>query len=287
MKHLLTSVLFVSLTVLAFGQVTLEQTYPTGATSYGDNLRFVRLHSGMKYYKVDTTSRTLTVYHLNHSIYRNITIPAFSITSVNWLVSFVSEKLFDTDSTDIDYGVVAITNSQPFYSNLYIFNESGTIIFSHDTAQFGGGSNGYSPISIFNSDSGTKMILTAGRISPPVSKWAKVYSLPGTLPCGNCGSPYGPMVSDGEEGNHNYFLEYPFPNPTSSTTTVPYRLPPNERTGELVFFDLSGKLVKRFMVDDTFKELVISTTDLSPGTYYYQLQTNGISTDGRKLIVVK
>jgi hypothetical protein len=40
-------------------------------------------------------------------------------------------------------------------------------------------------------------------------------------------------------------------------------------------------------VDRTFNTLLISTKDIAAGTYYYQLQTAGDSSGGKKMVVIK
>jgi hypothetical protein len=50
---------------------------------------------------------------------------------------------------------------------------------------------------------------------------------------------------------------------------------------------LQGAEVKRFKVDRTFSNLLISTADIAARTYYYQLQTNRENSGGEKMIVIK
>src|SRR5437868_224249 len=82
------------------GQIVQESTnYPTG-------LRFVHLeYSGYKYIYYDIATTQIRIYNLNHSIYKIITVPpqpnAYSIT-----IQYVTERLFDNDSTDIEYAAI-------------------------------------------------------------------------------------------------------------------------------------------------------------------------------------
>jgi hypothetical protein len=63
--------------------------------------------------------------------------------------------------------------------------------------------------------------------------------------------------------------------------------PQGTTQGELVFYNVQGIEVKRFKVDNTFSSLLISTTDIAAGTYYYQMQINGDASATKKMVVVK
>ena len=82
-------------------------------------------------------------------------------------------------------------------------------------------------------------------------------------------------------------ISNPYPNPSISTTQIDYDLPKGINQGEIVFYNLQGKEVKRFKVDKTFNTLLISTSDLAAGTYYYQLQTTTQNSEGKKMVVIK
>src|SRR5436190_22752245 len=128
-------------------------------------------------------------------------------------------------------------------------------------------------VPIFNTDSGTKMILS--RWTSNFDKTGLVYCLPGRLECMHC---YDNLNSCGLiENAPNAMIDKsmlnPFPNPAENTTTIPYTLPEGENTGEIIFYSTEGKEVKRVRVDRTFNQVTISAAELAAGTYYYQLQT--------------
>ena len=125
---------------------------------------------------------------------------------------------------------------------------------------------------IYNTSVGTKMILSYE------NGQAKVFGLSGTLTTG---------IAVANEELLNAKTSNPYPNPTSTTTHIDYTLPEGVNNGEIVFYDLQGKEIKRFAVDRTFNNLLISTSDIAAGTYYYQLQTSKENTKGKKLVVVK
>jgi len=78
-----------------------------------------------------------------------------------------------------------------------------------------------------------------------------------------------------------------FPNPMISEATIKVDLPPGVNNGVIVFYNLQGNEIKRFTIDRTFSKLLISTTDIASGIYYYQLQTTSQNCVCKKLIVIK
>jgi hypothetical protein len=50
---------------------------------------------------------------------------------------------------------------------------------------------------------------------------------------------------------------------------------------------MQGKEIKRFKVDKTFDHLLISTSDIPAGTYFFQLQTSNQNSAGKKMVVIK
>lgn len=109
---------------------------------------------------------------------------------------------------------------------------------------------------------------------------AKVFALGGTL---------SNSIASANQNllNQNALLANAYPNPTSNSTTVAYQLPANVNEGEIVFYDLQGNEIKRFRVDRSFTSLLISTSDIAAGTYYYQLQTSNNASAGKQLVVIK
>ena len=136
---------------------------------------------------------------------------------------------------------------------------------------------------IYNTSVGTKMILSYS------NGQAKVFSLGGTLSCSSPCSATGGNTTGlrGASPTNNNGLGNAYPNPTANTTTIPYTLPQGTTQGELVFYNIQGVEVKRFRVDNTFSTLLISTTDIAAGIYYYNLQIGGDASATKKMVVVK
>jgi hypothetical protein len=160
-----------------------------------------------------------------------------------------------------------------FYTTV-ILEEGGTVLFS-DTGIAAVRANWVQQqYPIYNTSVGTKMIISYR------NRQAKVFDLPGTLTVGI------------QEANNNLIamqssVSNAYPNPNNGSAKIDYTLPPGVNEGDIVFYNLQGMEVKRFKVDRTFNTLLISTKDIAAGTYYYQLQTSGESSGGKKMVVIK
>lgn len=272
-------ILFLALLALgmtAKAQITLEHTYDSvpifslvqfSATDY-------------KWAVIDTMN--IKLYNVNHSFYKTISIVNSPVYPQD--VLFISTSLFDTDSTTIEYMVDYSSSYYPTGSGVNIYREDGTVIFSEPnlSASFPWEemTNPIRPLwyPIVRTSTGTKMILDSGYYATGTNTF-KVYSLPGVF--------YPSVGFNHIQIDNQLGLSNPYPNPAKYITNIDYKLPNGINNGEIVFYNLQGIEVKRFKVDKTFNTLLISTSDIAAGTYYYQLQTTGQNSDGKKLIVIK
>lgn len=257
----------ISLSIQTFAQITLEKLYIGMAGKA--TLRVVKFTDlGEKYvsYNVPNSSNNYTasvqVYNLDHSLYK---LFQYSMAPCsNWIgnidfgVGYISDKLFDADNK-IE---VAFHLSCDSKSTTVIINEDGVVLKQFNTIGF----------SIYNTSSGAKLIARNS-----ISDSIEVYSLPGTLV-----SRKTELKSDYETG-----LSAPYPNPTDNYTKIDYQLPQGINKGEIIFYDIQGRTVKKFTVDRAFDNLIISTDNLPSGTYYYNIQTTlGIS-QSKKMVMIK
>jgi hypothetical protein len=278
--------------ILALYTVNTEAQITLESSQYQGQLRYIHLeYSGFKYAVTNSMNQPtqMNLYNLNHTLYSAITLGAVPANAYSWHVQYVTETLWDTDSTDIDYAIVGSLNGANYFTRVY--HENGNLIFSNDSCTFwyGMGGDFGNPVStpIFNSDSGAKMILWYWPDNFNIK--SLVYCLPGKLECMKCYDNTNSCESilDApnmlkEKNNLNAF-----PNPSSNTTTIPYNLPEGEKRGEIIFYTTDGKEVAKFKVDNTFNQIIISNTDLSSGTYYYQLKTEKNVSEGKKLVIIK
>jgi hypothetical protein len=264
-------------------QVIFEHRYDSAATfnaSIGglnavDQLMIVDFEvSGYQYVKVNRHGKKISIYNMNHALVQTISLASLPLNASSTVgyILYLSEQLFNTDPLkEFMYSCTPSTTSGQYIG---IYNENGTLLFSDDTGAVNIVPN--TPLQqypIYNTPSGTKMILSYA------DGHANVFNLAGTLSTAieyvNTNLANSTMLANAR------------PNPTNSTTTIEYALPKGSMQGEVVFYNTQGTEAKRFKVDNTFNSLLISTTDIPAGTYYYQLQTGGNASGTKKLIVVK
>jgi hypothetical protein len=286
MKKLL-FIAFISFFVNAKAQFTLEHTYDSAAT-YNVNiggvqgsgqLMIIKFEvSGEQYVKINRWGKNISIYSLNHSLVQTISLAGVPLDPPYGTVSdvlYLSEHLFNTDPKKEFMYVHTFTDASGngnFVTSIY--DENGVMLFT-DTAVPNIRMNiPLQQYPIYNSSQGTKMILSL------TNGQAHVWGLQGTLTTTIQASSQSLLSASS-------LISNPHPNPTNSSTTIDYKMPNGINEGEIVFYDLKGNEIKRFKVDQTFDSLLISTTDIPAGTYYYQLQTTSNISQGRKLVIIK
>jgi len=273
----------IALGISAKAQITLEHDYDSASTiTHGvdhsvNQLMVVNFEvSGYCYVKINRWAKSIEIYSLNHSLLKTIDCSGLPLNQ-GLLGNFIyfSEQLFNMDSKiEFLYGFVdGSGTSDTYYTGIY--NEDGDLLFS-DTAGV--------PIvmanipqqqyPIYNTSNGTKMILSYS------NGHAKVFSLPGTLTTGiQEGNAQLVQAQGGQFSNL-------FPNPNSGTVTLQYELPKGETEGEIILYNQQGTEVKRYKVDNTFNDVILDNTQLTAGTYFYQLLTSEGIVGVKKMIVI-
>jgi type IX secretion system substrate protein len=263
----------------ATAQITLEHNYPNafspGTTGNFDNADFGitwLTPTDTKYYLVNYTDTTLTLYNMNHSLFLNITLPVAQTNGLSFSVSYITAGLFDCDTTTIEYLIdqVDFTGTN-YFVRVYRTNGTQLINISGGFLDNCIHCGGMKSLGITNTPSGTKMLV--GLLNGSES----VYSLCGSLPSG---------FNDLSVSNSTASFVNAFPNPASDYAVIEYELPAGERTGEIIFYDMTGKEMKRFTVDHTFNNLRISTSDIPAGTYIYVLQTRKGISGSRRMVKI-
>jgi hypothetical protein len=266
-------------------QIVMESSHPLNYNSQSGQPCFqLSYYSflGYKYSYWDPSLSQITIYNMNHSVDRSFAVPQLP----NAIPLYLTTKLFDTDSTDFEYLLIYSAGSS---SSVAVYDEAGTLLFQRDSFYISPSYQLNTPPNhtqytgvITGTTNGSKMILAHTMLSK-----VEVYSLPGVFPCEPCGNPAGPTppLSVADSVNHSNQLS-PFPNPASTSVTIPYQLPAGENSGEIIFYDTMGQEVKRFKVDNQFKDIIISTQDMAAGTYYYQLQTKAGNQGTKTLVVI-
>ena len=282
---------FIIIALLAIGfsskaQITFEHDYdsastlPHGTHNLDDQLIVVKFEiSGDRYVKINRHGKYIAIYDMNHSLIKKIDCSSLPLEYgfLMGSVIYISEQLFNMDSKiEFLYGFEDATSSPITYFT-GVYNEDGVLLFSDTTGvPIVDVNTPQQQLPIYNTSNGTKMIL-----SYP-NGHAKVFNLPGTLSEGIANANNNLIAMQSKD-----YLSNPYPNPTTNSTKIDYTLPDSVNEGDIVFYNLQGMEVKRFKVDKTFSTLLVSTADIAAGTYLYQLQTSAVSTEGKKMVVIK
>ena len=262
-------------------QLTLEQTYTGGASAY-PNVGQVRTFmvnlevDGYKYVKVNLSNATLTFYNLNHSVFKSFSFSSAADQNANTTnttgILYISQHLIDLDDQIefmfVDYVSMGIGLG---YQNVtQIINELNEVeITIMDAAPLVSVNVPQQQVPIYNTPQGTKLILSKQNGD------ALIYSLGGTL------------TTQIQELDPSFdLLSNAFPNPTQQFVTIPYQLPQGESSASIHLYNQQGQLIETYTVDATFSELIIETSNLKSGTYYYELQTQSGQAQRRKLIKI-
>jgi hypothetical protein len=262
-------------------QISLLQTYPVNAGYLPCNFQSVYLeHSGFKF--VFLHSDSLTFYNMNLSLFKDVIIPG-NLPAGAFNVYCISEGLFDTDTLHIDYMITPVSCCP---DSVMIYKDNGVVVFKEDSADFvqAGGMQGPLFFPIMVTDSGTYMEITTMNNSSDIA--TQLYKLPGHVPCvPGCSSNYFASTHPISENTNRAMSIYP--NPAVSYTNIYYTLPPGTNEGELVLYDLAGRILKKYTVTSQIDHLRLTTSDISAGTYFYQLSVNGSGIATKKIVVVK
>lgn len=262
-KILLTLTLWLSFQISS-GQITLDysdnnNTYGLGWTFYPVDID----NNETKYFFMDTVNNQFTLYNMNFTPFMsNIQIPGSY--NVNYSVMYLSRRLFDCDSSNIEY-----MYSAPFVpsSTLKILRTNGNVLFSKDSTialySIGalGGSNDMRPIR--KTSAGTKMFL--GKYVPSNTNnniQNQVYSLCGALPQGYA-EIFNPLVSAAKV----------YPNPTTNEVVFEINIPSNVSKYDLTLYDLNGKTIIKVQ-DLKSNRHSLDISAFNSGVYFYSLTSD-------------
>ncbi|NTW33199.1 MAG: T9SS type A sorting domain-containing protein [Bacteroidetes bacterium] len=285
MKKLIFIALF-AFAITARAQITMEHDYDSASTIYhgsprvADQLMIINFEvSGERYVNINREGKYISIYDMNHSLVKKINCSSFPLQYGTYMgeVLYLSDQLFNMDSKiEFLYCFTdQTTNPNTYYTGIY--NEDGEMLFSESAYAMININVLQQQYPIYNTREGAKIIL-----SYP-NGHAKVFSLPGRLNTAIAEANNNLIATQTQSS----MVSNAYPNPAQSATRIDYTFPNGVNEGEIVFYNLQGNEVKRFKVDRTFDSLLISTSDLAAGTYYYQLQTAVQSSEGKKMVVIK
>lgn len=282
------SLLLLSSTVVA--QFNYVSTIPR-VNFYHVNLK----NGGPKFLHWESGDVVITIFNYDGTVFKSISIPPPNVPYSSYYVYWISETLFDTDSTDIEYVQLihgtGVGASNPDFVRIY--DENSNLLFTKDSVSLGGSRIANDAALPISSSFQIYMVDTIAYMELQRQPYLNneesfIYTIPGRLDnacCCDQGFATG-GVTHGEGSERNYSLSS-FPNPASQSVRVFYDLPEGISHGTLIFYDLHGNEVRRFEVSNLLSYILVSTENLPSGTYVYRIATlNGIS-DGKKQVVIR
>lgn len=82
-----------------------------------------------------------------------------------------------------------------------------------------------------------------------------------------------------------FALEQNIPNPFSNETLVQYSLPAQIKSASMVVYDLTGKQLKSFPLENGSSSITITSESLSSGIYIYSIVADGKIMDSKRMVV--
>ena len=96
---------------------------------------------------------------------------------------------------------------------------------------------------------------------------------------------YGGPVCIDEFNYENIKITDAFPNPATPETKFNYELPKEIISARVIVRDLLGNAVKDLLIPDLTGEIVLNTSDLNGGIYFYSLLLNDQVYSTKKIII--
>lgn len=247
-------VILLLITSYAFGQITQEASFDYSGT-------FVNLNnSGDKFYIMDVANSQCKIYNTNYTLWKtiNLTVPA---NNYLYDIKYVSEGLFtNTNELCLAYVYYYYDNTNQYYTfNMKVVKENGTVLLSVPGCQY---------LNVYKTEAGsTKLVTYSYDYSITLyTTTTKVFNLPGTITS-------APSMNLLPEGN-----TLPFPNPATSTITIPYVLPENATNCTISLIDMTGRAVLEKQLNDKSGNATFNVTGFIKGMYVYRISTG--NTDG-------
>jgi len=274
--------------IKADAQMTLEHDFPNGSNQdyvVGNNANNMPLEvadlllDGKKYVLQDMINYQVRIYNLDFSLWKTITLPTVP-GYIPLTAYYISENLFKIDGyVDMAVSYQYVSGGSGGEYNQLIIDQTGAILNTLDSAYM---------IQIFSTGTDTFKAITGifdivGYASYDDAGHYQVYSLPGTVPCNSCSSStlgVGMLPNGNSNGSMSAI-----PNPTSGDVKISYNLPIGISNGTITLNNQMGQKIQSYKVSSNSPYLIISTSNLAAGMYYYTLTANGMNPITQKLIV--
>ncbi|HRH37679.1 MAG TPA: T9SS type A sorting domain-containing protein [Flavobacteriales bacterium] len=230
------------------------------------------------------TAGSRTIYNMDLSVHRVLNFPA-PPSGMQWNnMSYITEELFDTDPSTIEFVLVAGPSGMPGDFATFVFREDGTELFSQNPGSFVASLGLTNSFPIFTANGQTYMVVfTTGVYGPPTH----IYALPGSLPCMDCrGTPTisGLALDGGTVVDPTSGIAI-FPNPAQSEVVVRFG-DEGQRADAITIVDGSGREVMRQRITNT-ASVTLSIDHITPGAYTVIPLSNGQQIGSLPLVITR
>lgn len=237
MKKLLFSVATIFAANFAFGQITLEHTYPT------ENLQVYTNDTQTFYYSVGFGLSTIKIYNADYTLKSQFTLPSpVNVSSYNNFM--LTKNIFNTDNL---LEIVTFSGSYPNYT-IQIYNENGILV-----KDFGSGYN-FGDEFDFHVYHDNTVNTNKLRLYKNSTSSTEIYNL-GTT-----------SLAAKEIQAKNKLSAFPIP-----TNKILNILNPQNGANKIEVFDTSGKLVINKSFGSSENKISIDVENLPKGIYIYKV----------------
>ena len=260
----LSALLIASISSAQFPQVAEIDTTVFPIRSLGSGVKLIE--------DFNSNATTRTIYNQDLSVFRVLHYPA-PPAGMQWgNMGYITEELFDTDPSTIEFTMSAYSSAGPGDMATFVYREDGTQLFEQDpgsmVSQLGGALASFDPIYTYNGQ--TYMVVYEHQVMGPPTH---IYALPGNLPCMDCyGSPGangmglgGTTVADPDSRIMLY------PNPARNSAILELG---NSKADVVTIWNALGKQVLT-LTAGTGTSITISLSQLAAGFYTVSVERKG------------
>lgn len=246
MKKTIVFFVFLIIALNLKAQITLEHSF----SSQGHYTWYYNSDEGIRYYGFNKATNQLTLYNVDYSIYKTITM-SIAADYKFYSIYCVSDKLFNSDDK-IEF--VFVTSKGTDYS-MKLYDENKNLLKDFGNRFFA---------SVISRNEVCKLfvrLMIYNSTTQIYSYLDEVYSLPGKIP----------NFESTIELSNNLSA---YPNPSNSFINLPYVLD-NDNSTIMHIYNLNGQLIEQKHIDSNFKAILLNVQSYPSGTYIYEY--NGIS----------
>lgn len=230
-----------------------------------------------------------TLYNTDLSPYQTISYPTppAGYEWNWWSPLYVSEDLFDTDASTLEYLLPAGATGDPNVYGTAILRTDGTTLFwtSDESPFYVTNADQLTPASfIWNTPAGAMMQLFNNAAQ------MRYFQLPGMLPCLECnGTVSASMITLGDDPQ---LVTSPdgmsiFPNPASTSSEIVFGTGSDVHVRTLLLINAGGAVIKRLPVPNGADRMTVGVAEVAAGMYSYRLETDHGILPGKRLVIVR